>query len=97
VDCAAEKKGQPLGRPVYEGNEAFEYDVYLDFPYRSKPTAAISAHKQILRQLALCGHRENAVDALGRICTVAMAVSLEIAGQTYWVGRLVKVREYVKL
>jgi hypothetical protein len=26
------KKGQPLSRPVYEWNEAFEKDIYLDFP-----------------------------------------------------------------
>jgi len=30
----SKKKGQPLGRPVYEWNEVCEYDVYLDFPWQ---------------------------------------------------------------
>jgi hypothetical protein len=42
ADCSAEKKGQPVGRPVYEWNEAFEYDVYPDFPYRATLAATIS-------------------------------------------------------
>jgi hypothetical protein len=36
-----QKKGQPLGRPVYEWNESF-CDVYLDFPWQFLSCSLVS-------------------------------------------------------